>query len=507
MLGKKDYRRNIGFTINPKDIKRQGGLIKAQTLGEFKGVNTQPLTGAPASAWATGWSDNTTTDPYKVQQTGFVVNQQQATNPVKADNAHITPQWAVKANNFLNKVEKVDDFVSDFGDGVFNAFNVFAQKTAMGNQSDREEANRQMLRAQNASWNQQYNDTMNRGNFSQGPSSYGMFKPNQTFAQQGIEVPVSMDTVSKYTVDSFDEAAGINTIGIGAPEFDFSSMRAQPNDMSVSQEAPEQAESSYEAPEGNLREIIAQRESLGNYQALPRRKDGTLASSAAGKYQFLWDTHKDTIRTVTGVNSKSQFLNSPKAQEAYFDYWDQNVLTPKAQKIKQQYNPSLDTNQIKMLIHFQGPEGAEKYIRTGKYTKDAFGTTPMSYLTKNISTKKGVSTENLESNLKSFASSMSDRFPGLKISSANDSKHMRGSKHYANKAIDIGANSSNPVAYNRLANFLAQNPGIKKQYGIEDIINEGDHLHIETMQQGGEYELTADQIMQIKAMGGDVEFI
>ena len=377
----------------------------------------------------------------------------------------------------------------------------------MGNQSDREEANRQMLRAQNASWNQQYNDTMNRGNFSQGPSSYGMFRPNQTFAQQGIEVPVSMDTVSKYTVDSFDEAAGINTIGIGAPEFDFSSMRAQPNDMSAAQEAPEQVEPSYEAPEGNLREIIAQRESLGNYQALPRRKDGTLASSAAGKYQFLWDTHKDTIRTVTGVNSKSQFLNSPKAQEAYFDYWDQNVLTPKAQKIKQQYNPNLDTNQIKMLIHFQGPEGAEKYIRTGKYTKDAFGTTPMSYLTKNISTKKGVNTNNLDPNLKSFASAMSDYFPGLKISSGNDSKHMRGSKHYANKAIDIGANSSDPAAYNRLTKFLAQNPSIKRQYGIEDIINEGDHLHIELMQQGGEYELTADQIMQIKAMGGDVEFL
>jgi hypothetical protein len=102
---------------------------------------------------------------------------------------------------------------------------------------------------------------------------------------------------------------------------------------------------------------------------------------------------------------------------------------------------------------------------------------------------------------------MSSNFPGLKISSGNDSKHMNGSRHYANKAIDIGANSSDPVAYNNLKKFLASNKDIKKKYGIEDIIDEGDHLHVELFRDGGEYNLTEAQIMQIKAMGGDVEFL
>ena len=390
----------------------------------------------------------------------------------------------------------------------FMAINTFAQGVGLYNKQQQEEANRQMLRSQNATWNQQYDSMMNRGNFSQGPSSYGMFRPNATFAQQGMEVPLSMDAASKYTVDSIDSQVGVNTIGVGLPDVEFAQPTTQVEDPAL--QSPEQVtptNAAAPASEGDLKEIIAQRESGGNYKALPYTKKGTLASSAAGKYQFLWDTHADTIRTVTGVKSKSQFLNNPDAQEAYFDYWDKNVLTPNAQKIQQQYKPNLSTNEIKMLIHFQGPQGADRYFRTGKYTTDAFGSSPMGYLGKNINTKKGVNIDNLHPNLASFASTMSQYFPGLKISSANDSKHMKGSKHYANKAIDIGANSSDPVAYNRLKNFLGQSASVKRQYGIEDIINEGDHLHVELMKTGGEYELTADQIMQIKAMGGDVEFI
>jgi hypothetical protein len=390
----------------------------------------------------------------------------------------------------------------------FMAINTFAQGVGLYNKQQQEEANRQMLRSQNATWNQQYDSMMNRGNFSQGPSSYGMFRPNATFAQQGMEVPLSMDAASKYTVDSIDSQVGVNTIGVGLPDVEFAQPTTQVEDPAL--QSPEQVTpTNVAAPasEGDLKEIIAQRESGGNYKALPYTKKGTLASSATGKYQFLWDTHADTIRTVTGVKSKSQFLNNPDAQEAYFDYWDKNVLTPNAQKIQQQYKPNLNTNEIKMLIHFQGPQGADRYFRTGKYTTDAFGSNPMNYLGRNINTKKGVNMDNLHPNLASFASTMSQYFPGLKISSANDSKHMKGSKHYANKAIDIGANSSDPVAYNRLKNFLGQSASVKRQYGIEDIINEGDHLHVELMQTGGEYELTADQIMQIKAMGGDVEFI
>ena len=78
----------------------------------------------------------------------------------------------------------------------------------------------------------------------------------------------------------------------------------------------------------NIADIIAAKESGGDYQALPRKKDGTLASSAVGKYQFLWNQNKDWITKVTGIKSKEAFMNNPDAQEAAFQYWDQTVLTP-----------------------------------------------------------------------------------------------------------------------------------------------------------------------------------
>ena len=151
------------------------------------------------------------------------------------------------------------------------------------------------------------------------------------------------------------------------------------------------------------------RESGGNYKALPKKKDGTLASSAAGKYQFLWNSHKDHIKEVTGVTSKEGFLNNPDAQEKYFDYWNATTLTPTAKKIKEMFKPDASLDQLKMMVHFAGPQGAIDYFAKGKVTRDAFGTTN--------------------------------------------------------------------------ANYVGR------------------------MEIGGEYELTADEIMQVKAMGGDVEFI
>lgn len=130
---------------------------------------------------------------------------------------------------------------------------------------------------------------------------------------------------------------------------------------------------------GSFKETIAARESGGNYRALPKDKSGKLVSSAAGKYQFLWNQHKDWISKVTGVKSKQEFLNNPDAQERAFDYWDQTVLTPNAQKIKQQLRVPDSIEQIKAKIHFAGPGGAYNFYSTGQETTDAFGTTTSTY--------------------------------------------------------------------------------------------------------------------------------
>lgn len=136
----------------------------------------------------------------------------------------------------------------------------------------------------------------------------------------------------------------------------------------------------YEVGPSDIRSAILERESSGNYEALPYKKDGSLASSAVGGYQFLWNKHKKDIERITGVKSKEEFRKNPAAQDMYFDFWEQNVLTPNAIAIKKALgNKAPDLNQIKMKIHFAGPKGAKDFFFTGKETKDAFGTTTSKY--------------------------------------------------------------------------------------------------------------------------------
>lgn len=253
----------------------------------------------------------------------------------------------------------------------------------------------------------------------------------------------------------------------------------------------------------SFRDIIAYKESRNNYKAQSKK------SSAAGKYQFMWSLHKNDIEQITGIKTKEEFLNNPKAQESYFDYWDANVLTPNAKRIKEELGIDEPLDAIKARIHFAGPKGAYRYYKSGIETTDAYGTKVSSYgqdfMKPNdepVKTKSGVNIDDLNPTLKIFTQNISSMFPGLVISSGNDSKHMKGSKHYKNKAIDIGANSSNADDYQALKQYIAKNPSLKRQYGIEDIIDEGDHLHIELMEDGGQLKETN---MKIRIINTPVE--
>jgi hypothetical protein len=130
---------------------------------------------------------------------------------------------------------------------------------------------------------------------------------------------------------------------------------------------------------GDFAEYIGQKESSGRYDALPYKKDRTLASSAVGKYQFIWSLHKNDIQKVTGVRTKEEFRQNPQAQEQYFAYHDANTLTPVAQKISKLLRDQVPINQIKQKIHFAGPKGAMDYYMYGKETTDAFGTKTSTY--------------------------------------------------------------------------------------------------------------------------------
>lgn len=114
----------------------------------------------------------------------------------------------------------------------------------------------------------------------------------------------------------------------------------------------------------DLRNELAYRESRGQYTALPPvdKDTGKRISSAAGRYQFLWNTHKDQIRQVTGVDSKEEFLNSPAAQETYYTWYERNHLIPAIQRVGKYNTRNLDNVQLGKLIHFRGEQGAIDYL-------------------------------------------------------------------------------------------------------------------------------------------------
>lgn len=114
-----------------------------------------------------------------------------------------------------------------------------------------------------------------------------------------------------------------------------------------------------------IQDIIA-KESGGRYDAVPRRKDGTLISSAAGKYQFLWDTWQPKITKYTGIKTKEEFLNNPKAQDDFFNsYYLPNEAEPAIERIKRKTKTNQSDDNLLKLYHFRGEQGAIDYL-TGK---------------------------------------------------------------------------------------------------------------------------------------------
>ena len=110
---------------------------------------------------------------------------------------------------------------------------------------------------------------------------------------------------------------------------------------------------------GSFTDDIIRKESGGNYQATNPN------SSAAGKYQFLWNTWGSKIADFTGVQSKQEFLNNPQAQDSFYnDYYLPQELLPAVKRLKNK-GFNLDTDTLAKLVHFRGEQGAYNYL-TGK---------------------------------------------------------------------------------------------------------------------------------------------
>lgn len=133
----------------------------------------------------------------------------------------------------------------------------------------------------------------------------------------------------------------------------------------------------------DLRTMISNRESSGSGGYKAESKN----SSAVGKYQFLWDTHGQTIQKVTGVKDKKDFLNNPGAQEKYFDYYLENDLNKSFSRFSHDLKrdfPGISDDKIKSMIHFAGSGNIENAIRNKSYNQplDANGVSITSYIGK-----------------------------------------------------------------------------------------------------------------------------
>lgn len=109
----------------------------------------------------------------------------------------------------------------------------------------------------------------------------------------------------------------------------------------------------------NFTDDIVSKESGGNYKATNPN------SSAAGKYQFLWNTWGNKIADFTGVQSKQEFLNNPQAQDSFYnDYYLPQELLPAVKRLKSK-GFDMDTDTLAKLVHFRGEKGAYDYL-TGR---------------------------------------------------------------------------------------------------------------------------------------------
>lgn len=118
---------------------------------------------------------------------------------------------------------------------------------------------------------------------------------------------------------------------------------------------------------------VGKKESGGNYKIVNRY-------GCMGKYQFC------SLRSVGYSVTAQQFLNNPKLQD--------QAMVELLKRNKSRLQPYIDTHAGVLMLdsvvitesgilagaHLAGPGGMERYFKTGKNSKDSFGTSITYYM-------------------------------------------------------------------------------------------------------------------------------
>ena len=94
-------------------------------------------------------------------------------------------------------------------------------------------------------------------------------------------------------------------------------------------------------------------------------------SSAVGKYQHLWNLHKDQIAKITGVTNVQDYLNNPQAQEKYQEHLEGQYKSnvPYLRKNYPQVTNNVNDELLMALQHYLGLGDAKVYLDTLNKTK------------------------------------------------------------------------------------------------------------------------------------------
>lgn len=134
------------------------------------------------------------------------------------------------------------------------------------------------------------------------------------------------------------------------------------------------------------KEEISGVESRGNYKATNKH------TNALGKYQFVpkiwWGRIKSFAGGKVKMDSYSDFLNNPQIQEAFMKNYTENSLMPYLRKFRSREKSDLpeaallSDGRLMALFHFQGPGGAENWLKSGRMIGADINLSVPSYLTK-----------------------------------------------------------------------------------------------------------------------------
>lgn len=188
---------------------------------------------------------------------------------------------------------------------------------------------------------------------NEGPNTDAFYEAVYRYQQGNPEITLKDGILGPETL-----SAMIKQDSSLAKEFQVSQAKSFNDFLSKNEELAQQRGSDFNLD--RFKNKIGRVESGGKYDAT------SPFTSATGKYQFIWSIWAKPISQHFGrLISREEFLNDPKLQEGFMDYYVKTNLVPSAVALQKRFPKvasKLTFEQLLGLIHFKGPGDAAKIL-------------------------------------------------------------------------------------------------------------------------------------------------